>query len=242
MAGHSQFKNIMHRKGAQDAKRAKVFTKIIRELTVAAQTGGDDPESNPRLRTAIQTARGANMPKDTMERAIKKGSGKDSDTTYFEMRYEGYGPAGMAIIVEALTDNKNRTAAEVRALFNRNGGNMGETGSVSFSFQQMGIITYGKDVAGEDALLEGALAAGAEDMTSEAEAFQIKAPRNSWMQVKEQIEKDFGEPLSAGLAWLPSTLVTLPPEKKETAQKLIDALENNDDVQSVWHNATLDDS
>ena len=161
MAGHSKFKNIMHRKGRQDAKRGKVFSKLIRELTVAAKSGLPDPDMNPRLRTAIAAARAANMPSDTMNRAIKKASGADDDTHYEEIRYEGYGPGGVAVIVEALTDNRNRTASEVRAAFTKYGGNLGESGSVSFMFERVGLIVYGADAASADDMFEAALEAGA---------------------------------------------------------------------------------
>ena len=234
MAGHSQFKNIMHRKGAQDAKRAKAFTKLIRELTVAAQAG-DDPTSNPRLRTAIISAKSANMPKDTMERAIKRGSGGDDTAQYAEMRYEGYGPSGVALIVEALTDNRNRTAAEVRATFNKLGGNLGEAGSVSYLFTHEGRIAYSQEIA-EDELLESALALGALDMVSFEDTFHIITLREDWLTVREALEKKFGAPLHAAVVWTPQTTVTLNAESQNTVKKLINTLEDNDDVQSVWHN------
>lgn len=236
MAGHSQFKNIMHRKGAQDKKRAKIFSKIRRELTVAAQMGGEDPEANPRLRTAIVTARGANMPKDTMERAIKQGSGAGDASQYAEMRYEGYGPAGVAFLVEVLTDNRNRSAAEIRALFNRHGGSMGETGSVSFLFEQSGIVLY-PDTVPEEKLLSSALASGAEDMESQDGAFHIKVSRSSWAAMCEALEADFGKPLHAEVGWFPLSKIEVSEDKKESIQKMVQAFEDNEDVQQVWQNA-----
>ena len=178
MAGHSQFKNIMHRKGAQDAKRAKVFTKLIRELTVAARAGLPDPDMNPRLRAAISVARAANMPKDNIERAIKRGSGDGDGTAFEEMRYEGYGPGGVAVIVEALTDNRNRTAAEIRTVFNKHGGSLGETGSVAFMFDRVGLIRYKAEAAGGDEMFEAALEANAQDVnTGEGRARDHLRPR-----------------------------------------------------------------
>lgn len=240
MAGHSQFKNIMHRKGAQDAKRAKIFTKLIREIQVAAQLGGGDVDSNPRLRAAILGARAANMPKDNVERAIKKGTGEDKDTTYTEMRYEGYGPGGVAFIVEALTDNRNRTASEVRALFNRHGGSMGETGSVSFGFDHVGSLVYGSHVSEED-LFEVVLGGGGDDIEKTTDGFQIWVAREGWLSLREALEKKFGEPLEASVMWRPKTTVALPAAKRDSLQKMLDAFEDNDDVQAVWHNAVLAD-
>ncbi|TGW14787.1 YebC/PmpR family DNA-binding transcriptional regulator [bacterium NHP-B] len=235
MAGHSQFKNIMHRKGAQDAKRAKVFTKIIREITVAAQMGGPDVDANPRLRTALLAARAANMPKDNIERAIKKGSGEASDVIYNEMRYEGYGPGGVAIIIEALTDNRNRTAAEVRSILTKHGGRMADTGSVTFVFKHKGMILYGQE-NNEEALLEASLNAGTDDFIALDDGFEISAPKEAWHTVREQLEKEFGPPLNAALVWVPDVMVTLG-DKKESFTKLVNLLEDCDDVQAVWHNA-----
>ena len=238
MAGHSQFKNIMHRKGAQDAKRAKVFTKLIREITVATQLSGPDQASNPRLRTAIQAARAANMPKDTVERAIKKGSGESDGTNYAEMRYEGYDASGVALIVETLTDNRNRTAADVRALFSKHGGRLGETGSVTYMFKKTGLIFYPKAID-EEALLNCALENGAEDFAALDEAFQISCPQEAWIALKDALEQAFGTPLGSELAWIPGTTLTLTGDKAEKLEKLIGALEDNDDVQTVWHSANL---
>ncbi len=241
MAGHSQFKNIMHRKGAQDAKRAKQFGKIIRELTVATRAGLPDPNSNPRLRAAIVAAREVNMPKDTIERAIKKASGGAGGDDYAEMRYEGYGPAGVAVIVEALTDNRNRTASEVRAAFSKSGGSMGETNSVSFMFRRLGVITYPVSVASEDDMLEAAIEAGAENVVSTETTHEITCEVESFFAVKDALEARFGEPESAKLDWRPENTVTLDEEKAQSLFKFLDVLEDNDDVQNVYANFDLPD-
>lgn len=238
MAGHSKFKNIMHRKGAQDAKRAKSFTKLIREIQVAAQMGGGEPESNPRLRAAMINARSANMPKDNVERAIKKGTGADKDTTYLEMRYEGYGPAGIAFIVEALTDNRNRTASEMRALFGRHGGSMGEAGSVAFLFSQVGSVVYDKQ-ASEETIFDIALGAGADDIEITDTHFQIWTTRENWLTVREALEEKCGSPVSAAVMWRPHNVVDIDAAKQENVQKLFDLFEDHDDVQAVWCNAAL---
>ncbi|MFT8783260.1 MAG: YebC/PmpR family DNA-binding transcriptional regulator [Acetobacter syzygii] len=241
MAGHSQFKNIMHRKGAQDAKRAKQFGKIIRELTVATRAGLPDPNSNPRLRAAIVAAREVNMPKDTIERAIKKASGGAGGDDYAEMRYEGYGPAGVAVIVEALTDNRNRTASEVRAAFSKSGGSMGETNSVSFMFRRLGVITYPVSVASEDDMLEAAIEAGAENVVSTETTHEVTCEVESFFAVKDALEARFGEPESAKLDWRPENTVTLDEEKAQSLFKFLDVLEDNDDVQNVYANFDLPD-
>lgn len=241
MAGHSQFKNIMHRKGAQDAKRAKQFGKIIRELTVATRSGLPDPNSNPRLRAAIVAARDVNMPKDTIERAIKKASGGAGGDDYVEMRYEGYGPAGVAVIVEALTDNRNRTASEVRAAFSKSGGSMGETNSVSFMFRRLGVITYPASVASEDDMLEAAIEAGAENVVSSDASHEVTCEVESFFAVKDALEARFGEAESAKLDWRPENTVTLDEEKARSLFKFLDVLEDNDDVQNVYANFDLPD-
>ncbi|MCP4922789.1 MAG: YebC/PmpR family DNA-binding transcriptional regulator [bacterium] len=241
MAGHSQFKNIMHRKGAQDAKRAKVFTKIIRELTVAAR-GGGEPESNPRLRTAIAAARGANMPKDTMERAVKRGAGGEDTTVYEEIRYEGYGPGGVAVIVEALTDNRNRTASEVRFAFSKYGGALGETNSVSFMFDHCGLIVYAADVSDNDTVFEKALEAGAQDVISNEDSHEILCDPSELHQVSKILEDSLGEPQSARFDWRPTTTTELNAEKAETLFKLLDVLQDNDDVQNVTANFEVSDA
>lgn len=236
MAGHSQFKNIMHRKGAQDAKRAKIFTKIIREITVAAKMGAPDPGANPRLRAALVAAREANMSKDTIERAIKRGSGADGADDYEEVRYEGYGPGGIAVIVEALTDNRNRTAGEVRSAFSKNGGALGETNSVSFMFDRMGQIAYDIKVAVADAMLEAAIEAGAEDCLSSEDGHEVLCRPDDFNAVRDALEKRFGEARSARLIWRPQTLTPIDGEKAEGLLKLLDILEDNDDVQQVYSN------
>ena len=242
MAGHSQFKNIMHRKGAQDAKRAKVFTKIIRELTVAARSGLPDPASNPRLRAAIISARAGNMSKDTIDRAIKRGAGGEDGTNYEEVRYEGYGPGGVALIVEALTDNRNRTAGDVRTAFNKAGGALGETNSVSFMFQRLGEVTYPAKVASTDAMLEGAIEAGADDVESGEEDHVILCAPDDLSAVRDALEATFGPSSSAKLVWRPAT--TAPVTDEDVAQslfKFMDVLEDNDDVQTVYANFDIPD-
>jgi YebC/PmpR family DNA-binding regulatory protein len=236
MAGHSQFKNIMHRKGAQDAKKAKVFTKLIRELTTAARSGQPDPAANPRLRAAIQAARVANMSKDTLERAIKRGAGNDAADNYEEVRYEGYGPGGVAVIVEALTDNRNRTAGEVRAAFSKNGGALGETNSVAFMFDRVGEIVFPASAASAEALFEGALDAGADDVQSDDESHSVTCNQDDFAAVREALEKKFGEPKSAKLVWRPKTTTPVEGEKAETLFKMIEVLEDSDDVQTVYAN------
>ena len=240
MAGHSQFKNIMYRKGAQDAKRAKVFTKIIRELTTSARINSD-PESNPRLRQAIIAARGSNMPKDTMERAIKRGAGGEDLTDYAEVRYEGYGPGGTAVIVEALTDNRNRTAGEVRAAFTKYGGNLGETNSVSFMFDRIGVIRYPKASLNYDTLFETALEAGAQNIEESDKGYEVECSVEDFATVRDYLLSKFGDPQSAELIWKPQTTTCLDEEKAVTLLKLIDVLEDNDDVQTVFANFEVSD-
>jgi YebC/PmpR family DNA-binding regulatory protein len=240
MAGHSQFKNIMYRKGAQDKKRAKVFTKIIRELTAAAKLGGD-PSANPRLRSAITLARTSNMPKDTMERAISRGAGGDDDTVYEEIRYEGYGPGGVAVIVEALTDNRNRTASDVRSTFTKFGGNLGETNSVSFMFERIGLIEYPASVANGEQMFEAALEAGANDVESDDESHEIITDPNNLSDVRDALTAKYGDPQTAKLSWMAKTMCPLDKDQATTMFKLIDVLEDNDDVQVVSTNMELSD-
>jgi len=235
MAGHSQFKNIMYRKGAQDAKRAKVFTKLIRELTTAAKINAD-MDSNPRLRQAIIAARAANMPKDTMERAIKRGAGGEDAADYVEVRYEGYGPGGVAVIVEALTDNRNRTAAEVRAAFTKYGGNLGETNSVSFMFDRIGIIRYLKDKVNYDSLFDAALEAGAQNIESMEKTHDIECALEDFSNVRDELIAKFGDPESVELVWKPQTMAPVDEDRATSLMKLLDVLEDNDDVQSVFAN------
>jgi YebC/PmpR family DNA-binding regulatory protein len=242
MAGHSQFKNIMHRKGAQDKKRAKIFTKIIRELTTAARTGLPDPAANPRLRAAVVAARAANMPKDTVDRAIKRGAGGDDGDAFEEVRYEGYGPAGVAIIVEALTDNRNRTASDVRAAFTKSGGNLGETNSVSFMFDRLGQVTYPATVASPDAMFEAALEAGAENVESGEEEHVVTCAPDDLTALREQLEARFGAPTSAKLGWRPKTSAPIEGDAATALFKLLETLEDSDDVQTVYANFEVSDA
>ena len=240
MTGHSKFKNIMYRKGAQDQKRARAFTKIIRELTVAAREGAD-PDSNPRLRAAVAAAKNANMGKDTMERAIARGAGGDDSVQYEEIRYEGYGPGGVAVIVEALTDNRNRTASEVRAAFGKFGGNLGETNSVSFMFDRVGQVNYPQSAASDEDMFEAALEAGASDVRSGEDGHEIVSDPGDFHAVRDGLEEKFGAAASAGLVWLPLNTVSLGDDRAETLLRLLDALEENDDVRSVDSNVEIDD-
>ncbi len=241
MAGHSQFKNIMYRKGAQDKKRAKLFAKLGRELMVAAKMGGPDPDANPRLRSAIAAARGANMPKDNIERAIRKGSGEAGAAEYEEVRYEGYGPGGVALIVEGLTDNRNRTAAEVRATFSKFGGTLAETGAVSFLFERIGEIRYDADTVDQETLFEAALEAGAEDVDFGADSHVVVCEPDALHQVAERLGSRLGEPKSVQLVWRPRSTVSVDETVAATLMKLLDALEDNDDVQSISANYEIDE-
>ena len=236
MAGHSQFKNIMHRKGAQDAKRARQFAKLIREITVSARQGLPDPAFNPRLRAAMAASREANMPRDTIERAVKKAVGAGGGEDYAEVRYEGYGPAGVAVIVEALTDNRNRTASDVRSAFSKHGGALGETNSVSFMFTRLGVIQYPVKAASADAMLEAAIEGGADNAESGADGHEVTCAIEDFFAVRDALEARFGEPASAKLEWRPSTTVELDEEMAAGLLKLMDALEDNDDVQNVYAN------
>ncbi len=242
MAGHSQFKNIMHRKGAQDAKRAKVFTKIGREIIVAAKLGGPDPSSNPRLRAAIAAGRAVDMPNDRIKRAIDTAMGAGNTDNYDNARYEGYGPGGIAVIVEALTDNRTRTVAEVRSYFSKCGGAMGETNSVSFMFDHVGEIVYPADKATADEMFEAAVEAGADNVESDADGHFITCDVNSLGTVTGELEKKFGEAKKAGFTW--KHKVGAPVTDEDTARtmmKLIDLLEENDDVQEVFTNMDISD-
>ncbi len=236
MAGHSQFKNIMHRKGVQDARRARQFAKLIREITVAARQGLADPAFNPRLRAAVVAARQANMPKDTVDRAIKKATGAGAGEDYADVRYEGYGPAGVAVIVEALTDNRNRTASDVRSAFSKHGGALGETNSVSFLFSRLGVIGYPASAASPDEMLEAAIEAGAQNAESDRDGHEITCAADDFFAVRDALEARFGEPETARLEWRPTTSVTLDEERAVSVMKLVDALEDNDDVQNVYAN------
>ena len=240
MAGHSQFKNIMFRKGRQDKERSKLFSKLSREITVAAKSGLPDPNHNPRLRSAILAAKAESMPKDNIERAIKKAIGGDADN-YDEVRYEGRGPGGTAIIIEALTDNRNRTSADVRATFSKYGGQMGETGSVSFMFDHVGVIAYPKEKGSDDAMLEAALEAGADEcLSGEVHEF-ITSPGN-FLIVREALEKALGAPLSAGITWRPQNMVSVADDAGESLIKMIEVLDDHDDIQNVYGNYELSDA
>ncbi len=240
MAGHSQFKNIMHRKGVQDVKKAKIFNKLAREITVAAKMGLPDPAMNPRLRAAIIAARQKNMPKDRIDRAVKSGEGGDA-ADYESIRYEGYGPGGVALIVEALTDNRNRTAPEIRTAFSKHGGTLGEMNSVSFMFQRLGLISYPVAVASGDAIFETAAEAGAENVESEGDEHEVTTTVENFSAVRDALEAKYGSAANAALEWRPLTTASPTPEQAEALFKLIDVLEDNDDVQTVAANAELSD-
>jgi YebC/PmpR family DNA-binding regulatory protein len=242
MAGHSQFKNIMYRKGAQDKKRAKLFTKATREIMTAVKEAGSDPESNARLRSAIIAARDVNMPKDNIERAIKRAQGGDDDTMYNEIRYEGYGPGGVAIIVDALTDNRNRSASEIRSTFTKYGGNLGETNSVSFQFEHVGEIVYLANVASADQIFEAALEAGALDVQSTATEHEIMTSFDQFHTIRNSLEQKFGHPERAGAIWKPKMTVQVTEQNASTLIKLIETLEDNDDVQTVSANYEIDEA
>ncbi len=241
MAGHSQFKNIMHKKGRADKARSKLFSKLSREITVAAKMGQPDPAFNPRLRGAILAARAENMPKDNIERAIKKSQGGDAES-YDEIRYEGYGPGGVAVIVEALTDNRNRTAGEVRAIFTKSGGNLAETGAVSFMFNHVGIVEFDAKVASADAMLEAAIDAGAEDVTSDDNGHQIFTTPETLRDVAKALEAKFGEPRKAQLLWKPQNTVAVDDASGEKLLEMISSLDENDDVQNVYANFEVSDA
>ncbi len=236
MAGHSQFKNIMHRKGAQDAKRAKIFAKHIKELTVAAKSGLPDPDMNPRLRSAIAAAKSDNMPKDNISRAIKRAAGGEEGANYEEVRYEGYGPGGVALIVETLTDNRNRTAAEVRSAFSKHGGNLGETGSVSFMFDRIGLVHFKADGVDADKMFDAALEAGAEDVESSESGHEIICAPDDLSSVRDALQEKFGDADAARLDWKPQNTIPVDEDVVGTLFKLLDVLDDNDDVQRVAAN------
>lgn len=240
MAGHSKFKNIMYRKGAQDAKRSRLFSKLAREITTAAKAGNSDPAFNPRLRAVIATARANSMPKENIERALKKAEGADAET-YEEIRYEGFGPGGVAIIVEALTDNRNRTATDVRTAFAKNGGTVGSSGSVAHGFDRLGLISYPASAGTAERVFEAALEAGADDVESGEEGHEIWTAPDALHEVARAIEAVLGEPEGAKLAWRPRDRVEVSAADAQQLMKMIDALEDLDDVQSVWGNYALSD-
>jgi YebC/PmpR family DNA-binding regulatory protein len=235
MAGHSKWANIQHRKGRQDAARSKLFSKLSREITVAAKMGDPDPDKNPRLRLAVKEAKSNSVPKDVIERAIKKSQGGDGDE-YEEIRYEGYGPNGVAVIVEAMTDNRNRTASNVRSTFSKNGGNLGETGSVGFMFERKGEVVYGADVGDVDTVMMAAIEAGAEDVESSEDGHVIWCADTDLNEVSGALETELGESESTKLVWRPTTTTELGLEDMQKLLKLIDALEDDDDVQRVTTN------
>jgi YebC/PmpR family DNA-binding regulatory protein len=241
MAGHSQFSNIKHRKGAQDAKRAKLFTKLQREITVAAKTGQPDPEFNARLRNAMIAARSSNMPKDRIDGAIKKATTVGEGDNFEEIRYEGYGPNGVAFIVETLTDNRNRTAGEVRSIFAKSGGSLGESGSVAFTFDHVGLVEYEAGVADEETMFETALEAGATDVVSNEQWHIITCETNGFSQVRDALIAKFGDPQTAKLDWKPQNFIELDLEIAGKILKLVDSLEDNDDVQLVAGNYVISD-
>jgi YebC/PmpR family DNA-binding regulatory protein len=241
MAGHSQFKNIMHKKGRADKARSRLFSKLAREITVAAKMGMPDPAFNPRLRAAILAARAENMPKDNIERAVKKSQGNEAEN-YDEIRYEGYGPGGVAVIVEALTDNRNRTAGDVRAVFTKAGGNLAETGAVSFMFSHVGLVEYDAKVASADAMLDAAIEAGAEDVASNDDGHQVFTTPETLRDVAKALEAKFGEPRKAALLWKPQNTIALGDEAGEKLLKLIETLDEHDDVQNVYANFEVSDA
>ena len=240
MAGHSQFKNIMHRKGRQDAVRSKMFSKLAREITVAAKTGMPDPDMNPRLRLAIQNAKAQSMPKDNIQRAINKAAGNDGEN-YEEVRYEGYGPGGVALIVEALTDNRNRTASNVRAAFTKAGGSLGETGSVAFLWDRVGEIVYPAASGDADTVMEAAIEAGAEDVQSDEDGHVVLCAFGDIGEVTSALEKALGEAESVKTIWKPQTNTQVDEDRARSILKLVATLEDDDDVQNVYANFEVDD-
>ena len=241
MSGHSKWATIKHAKGLADAKRGKIFTKFIKEISIAARMGGGDPNSNPRLRTVILKARAANMPKDNIERAIKKGTGEDGGAAYEEFLYEGYAPGGVAVMVEVLTDNKNRAAADVRNIFNKSGGNLGTTGSVSRMFQRKGQIAYDAEKVSEDEVMEVALEAGADDIVNEDGVITVTTTPDTFADVLDALNEKGFESLSAEVAMVPDAYTSVDAETAAKVQKMIDKLEDNDDVQNVYHTAEYPD-
>lgn len=239
MSGHSKWATIKHAKGAADAKRGQLFTKFIKEISIAAKMGGGDPATNPRLRTAVLKARAANMPKDNIERAIKKGTGELGAVNYEELLYEGYGPGGVAVLVEVLTDNKNRTAASVRNIFTKSGGNLGATGSVAYMFNRKGVIEYDAEVISEEAIMEAALEAGAEDIATEDGVITVTTDPNDFASVLEALQEKGFESVSAAVSMVPDTYVALDADTTQKALKMIDKLEEDDDVQTVSSNIEI---
>ena len=241
MSGHSKWATIKHAKGAADAKRGQMFTKFIKEISIAARMGGGDPNGNPRLRTAILKARAANMPKDNIERAIKKGTGELGGASYEELLYEGYAPGGVAVLVEVLTDNKNRAAANVRNLFSKNGGNLGATGSVAYMFNRKGVIEYDAEVVSEEKLMEEALEAGAADIQTEGGIITVTTDPNDFASVLEALQEKGFESVSAEISMVPATYMSLEAETIRKVLKMVERLEEDDDVQNVYTNLDIPD-
>ena len=242
MSGHSKWATIKHKKGAADAKRGRVFTKLIKEIAQAARLGGGDPAANPRLRKAIDDAKAVNMPADNIKRAVQRGTGEIPGASYEEVTYEGYGPGGTAILIEAMTDNKNRTLPEIRTIFSKHGGNLGESGSVKFLFQKMGYLAIEKDKSTEDAVMEAAIEAGADDVATTDQYYEVKTAPESFDQVKTQLEKK-GLPLAvAEVSMIPTTEVSLDAKKADQMVKLMEAIEEHEDVQNVWANFDFDET
>ena len=241
MSGHSKWSTIKRKKGAADAKRGKIFTKLIKEITIAAREGGGDPSVNPRLRLAVDNAKASNMPADNIDRAIKKATGELEGVTYHELTYEGYGPGGVAILVEAATDNKNRTVAEIRHLFSKNGGNMGENGSVAWMFDKKGIITLPTQDKSEEEIMDIVLEAGAEDLQTEEDFFEIQTALESFESVRKALLAKNLTIENASLQWIAKNTVTIGSNEAEKVMNLIEALEENDDVQNVYSNADFDE-
>ena len=237
MSGHSKWSTIKHKKGAADAKRGKVFTRILKEMTVAARMGGGDPIGNPRLRAAIAEAKANNMPKDNIERAVKRGTGEIEGVTYEELTYEGYGPGGVALIVETMTDNTNRTTPEIRHIFEKNGGNLGTPGSVRFQFERKGYFAIEKGAVGEDKLMEVVLEAGADDLqTDDADAYEVFTSPENFEQVRQALEKNDIAPTEAKLGQMPQNYIKLDENKSKSMMRLLEMLDDHDDVQNVWSN------
>ncbi len=241
MAGHSQFKNIMYRKGAQDSKRARVFAKIAREILVSVAAGGAEASSNPRLRAALASARAANMPKDNVDRAIKKALGNDDLSQYHEVRYEGYGIAGVAVIVEALTDNRNRTASEVRSTFTKHGGNLGETGSVGFCFERLGVLHFETAKFSFDKIFEAAVSAGADNVETIGDLIEVTCPMDAFASVRDALIETLGDPQTAKVMWRAVNTTVVNEGQAKTLLKMIDVLEDSDDVQNVYTNVEITD-
>ncbi|MDR1827732.1 MAG: YebC/PmpR family DNA-binding transcriptional regulator [Methylobacteriaceae bacterium] len=241
MSGHSQFKNIMHRKGRQDAQKSKLFSKLAREITVAAKLGTPDPDMNPRLRLAVLAARAENMPKDNIQRAINKAAGGDSDN-YEEIRYEGYGSGGAAFIVEAMTDNRNRSASDIRSIFTKHGGNMAETGAVAFMFDRVGVVEFNADVADADTVLEAAIDAGAEDVESSEDGHEIYCAQGDLNEVSSALEARFGPPRKSALIWKAQNMISVDDETGEKLLRMSELLEDHDDVQNVFSNFEVSDA